>query len=86
MTMSTMTQCRLERDGAFDTRWIETRFAKIGSKVHVKKTNEIWTVIERYTTWPTERVLAHEHDHITMPTVTDAFPDGHGGRRLPKRQ
>jgi hypothetical protein len=81
---ATYTQCRLRsRRGAVDTRWIPTPLAVVGKSLRVKATGLLWEVLERGQTWPEERVLAHERDWITMPTVTDAFTGKDGRRRLP---
>jgi len=82
-----MTQCSVkrERDHGFDTRWLPGTGWKTGHRFRIKTTDDWWVVTEVGEVWPTERVLAHERDYVTMPTVTDAFPDGHGGRRLPVR-
>jgi len=82
--MSTMTQCVLQGPHQErDTRWVESRLAKIGGRLRVKATGEVWIVAEVGATWPTQRVLDYERDYVTMPTVSDAFPDPAGGRRLP---
>lgn len=86
MTAATMTQCVLRSDaGVLDTRWIDTKLAVVGKLVRVKATGEFWTVVERGATWPEARVLAYERDYVTMKTVTDAFTDKRGKRRLPVR-
>jgi len=81
---ATYTQCRLRGpEGALDTRWIPTPLAVVGKNVRVRATGILWEVLERGQTWPEERVLDHERDWITMPTVTDAFRDKSGKRILP---
>lgn len=81
---TTYTQCLLRGpNGALDTRWIPTPLAVVGKTVRVRATGVSWEVLERGQTWPEERVLDHERDWITMPTVTDAFTGKDGRRRLP---
>lgn len=89
MQTSTYTQCELARPVGRqvqkDTRWIPTTLAKLGKPVRVKATGETWFVTEVGEIWPEKRVLAYERDFVMMATVSDAFSDGHGGRRLPVR-
>ena len=80
---STMTQCCLKHsDGRIDTRWIETKFSKLGSTIKVKTTKENWKIIEIGSTWPTSRVLSYERDYVNMPLMTDSFNNGNS-RSLP---
>jgi hypothetical protein len=85
--VTTLTQCRFERPDGTGVRtecgWIETRAAQVGHRVRFLATNTVWRVVEVGATWPESRVKAYERDWVTMPTVTDAFSDGHGHRRLP---
>lgn len=84
MHQETMTQCTLKhQDGRIDTRWIETRLAKVGQPVIIKATGEPWVVTAVGATWPEKRVLDYERDYVAMPTVTDSFRHPDGGRTMP---
>ena len=39
-------QCRLHRDAAETTAWIEVRGAKVGARVELLPSRELWTVVE----------------------------------------
>ena len=84
-----MTQCRFERRAGTTTHveygWIETTKARVGRAVRFLDTDQVWRIVELGTVWSEARVKAYERDYVTMATVTDAFKDGHGGRRLPTR-
>lgn len=84
--MSTMTQCTLRGpQNQIDTRWIESRLAKIGGRLRVKATGEVWIVTEVGTTWPTRRVQDYQQDYTRMPDVTDAHRAADGSWIPPRR-
>lgn len=72
--MTTMTQCRLERNGAVQVAWIETKFAKVNKVVKIREDGEWddgWVVAKVGTTLPAETVQKRERDFKTHRRATD---------------
>lgn len=69
--MTTHTQVKLERDGAPQVAWIETRGAKLDALVEVKDDGLFWKVVEVWDTLPTEVVKKNERNFKTHRDGTD---------------
>ena len=72
--MTTMTQCRLERNGSYQVSWIETKYAKKGRVVNLKEGDEWdrgWTVMIVGSTLPAETVMARQRDYKNHRKATD---------------
>ncbi|AFU87968.1 hypothetical protein CcrColossus_gp098 [Caulobacter phage CcrColossus] len=72
--MTTMTQCRLERNGAVQVAWIESKFAKPTKVVKIKVDGEWedgWVVAKTGTTLPAETVQKRERDFKSHRRATD---------------
>lgn len=72
--MTTMTQCRLERDGAVQIAWIETKFAKPEKIVKIRENGtweDGWVVKRTGTTRPATEVQQRERDYRTHRIATD---------------
>jgi hypothetical protein len=78
-------QCVIRRvsDNAVDNRWVQGTPRRRGERYRWKVDGEVYEIVEPGAVWTTKRVLDYERDYVTMPTVTDAFPDGHGGHVTP---
>ena len=61
--MSTHTQVTLERNGARQTTWIETRGATIGKSVELKESGEFWNVVEVFGTVDSAVVKRNEMNY-----------------------
>lgn len=72
--MTTMTQCRLERDGSYQVTWIETKFAKVGRVVDLDEPAGRdcgWKVAKIGSTMDAKVVAARERDYRNHRKATD---------------
>jgi hypothetical protein len=69
MPEDTYTQCSLVNvDGAFQTAWIPTKYAKMGKILSIAG-KVGWSVTGIYNTRESEYVLAHERDYRRFPSI-----------------
>lgn len=58
--MSTHTQVTLERNGARQTVWIESRGATLGKSVELKESGDFWEVVEVFGTMDSSIIKKNE--------------------------
>jgi hypothetical protein len=68
--MKQYVQCRMRRGTQETTAWIEERGAKVGAKVELKPTGELWEVRMVGTSLPEDLFKEHQKMHRkSLPSV-----------------
>jgi len=71
MSQEIYNQCLLERDGAQQVAWIESRGAKVGARVEIKEDGLFWTVKQVRGSAPAETIKKNERNFKSHRTATD---------------
>lgn len=65
-------QCRLQRGSLVTTRWIEARGAKLGKRVEVLPSRDLWDVVEVFKERGMPEDMLKEHQRLnrgSLPSV-----------------